>query len=66
MQELRGVVSVIRVSDGEKPQMGPTPAKSILIEVQTSAGPGFLEISQSGALDLVAKLSQHLKERGSV
>lgn len=50
--------------DGPKPQMGPEHTTSLLVEVRTTANPEILELSQAGALELVAALSTALKARG--
>jgi hypothetical protein len=52
------------VTDGPKPQMGPEHTIPLFVEVQTSGGPGSLELSQGAALELVEALSQRLKARG--
>jgi hypothetical protein len=66
MQFIGQVVRILRISDGQKPQMGPIPAIPFLIEVQTSGGQGLVEISQDAALELVIELSKHLRVRGSL
>lgn len=66
MQMMVGQITKIdRITDGEKPQMGPRLAIPFQIEVQTSAGPAVLEISPDAAAVLVEELRKHLQARGS-
>jgi hypothetical protein len=64
MQMIGQITKIDRVSEGERPQMGPISTIPFQIEVQTSAGPSVLEISQTAALELVEELSKRLRVRG--
>jgi hypothetical protein len=64
MQSIAQIIKINRVSDGPTPQMGPRSAIPFLIEVQTTGGQAFLEISQDAAVELRAILAQRLQARG--
>ena len=58
------ITKIDRITDGPRPQMGPRSTIPFLIEVQTTGGPAFLEISQAAAVELRAELAKHLQARG--
>jgi hypothetical protein len=64
MKTLGLIIGAGPVADGPKPQMGPIHTIPLRVEVRTDGGPGALELSQDGALELVAELSTHLRARG--
>lgn len=64
MSSIGQITKVLRISDGAKPQMGPTHAIPFLLEVQTTGGQTVLEISQDAAAELAAKLPPLLQARG--
>jgi hypothetical protein len=58
------ITKILKVHDGDKPQMGPTHTTPIKIEALSHGTSVFLEMSQEAALEIVQRLSGHLKERG--
>jgi hypothetical protein len=57
------ITKIVAVSDGPKPQIGPIHTVPLEIEVQTSGGPDFLEISEDAAIALVGALRRRLQAR---
>jgi hypothetical protein len=65
MYSIGQITKIFQITSGAKPQMGPILTIPFLIEVQTSGGPGVLEISQAAAQELVEELAKHLQARDS-
>jgi hypothetical protein len=64
MQSIGLITKINRISDGEKPQMGPIPTIPFQIEVQTTGGQAYLVISPGAALELREELAKCLQARG--
>jgi hypothetical protein len=58
------ITDIIYTTDGQPPQMGPTRAIPFLLEVETTGGRAFLEISQDAAVKLRAELGNSLQGSG--
>jgi hypothetical protein len=64
MQVVSLITNVVEITDGTKPQTGPILTIPFLVEVRTTGGPVFLEMTPDAAAELTEQLARRLVERG--
>jgi hypothetical protein len=64
MQSIGLITNIGPISNGPKPQMGPTHTVPFVIEVQTTGGQGPIELTQDAAVELMKQLGIYLRLRG--